>query len=195
MTATNATPPGPRSRFRARRAWLQLRGWLVPKSGRHFVDVRAWRGNRVFAAVYGFPRPDLAERFSFATAPLLVGFQVDVCLGAGPNPIRFDALDLSGEWLSVLTVDLIATTSAQEPAGRMPPEPLQWHEFVRALESLLRWQGAQPTVALEKLATETASAVSFRRQLFSPPAGFHAHWDEPAALTPASVPGQGLTSP
>ena len=168
-----------------RPGWRQLRGWLVPKPGRHFVDVRVWRGNRVFAAVYGFPRPDLAARFPFTKAPLLVGFQVDVCLNAGPNPIRFDALDISGEWLAVLTVDLLATAGTHEPASSLPLEPLQWHEFTRALESLLRWQGLPVTVALEKLAAETASAIAFRRQLFSPPAGFHAHWDEPAALTPA----------
>lgn len=168
-----------------RPGWKQLHGWLVPKPGRHLTDVRAWRGNRVFPGVHGFPRPDLAPRFPFAPALFLVGFQVDVCLEAGSNTIRFDALDISGEWLSVLTVDLIGAASADDSAHPLPPEPLQWHEFTRALESLLRWQGAQPAVALEKLAAETASAIAFRRQLFFPPAGFHAHWDEPAALSPA----------
>jgi hypothetical protein len=40
-----------------------VRGWVWPKPGGHFVDVRARVGDCLFAGVYGIPRPDLAAHF------------------------------------------------------------------------------------------------------------------------------------
>ena len=40
-----------------------LRGWVWPKVGGHFVDVRARTGDRVFPGIHGIPRADLAAPF------------------------------------------------------------------------------------------------------------------------------------
>lgn len=165
--------------------WHELRGWIVPKPGHHFTDVRVWKRDQLFPAVHGYPRPELAKDFPFAKAPRLYGFKVRLHLHTGANPLQFEALDINGEWRSFTSVTVLATAEGAPTESTPAPEALRWHEFSRALDYLLRWQAAEPDHALETLATQTAALFSFRRELLAPPPGFHAHWDEPAALTPA----------
>ena len=60
-----------------------LQGWLVPKPGRHFTDVRVVAGTEVFPGVHGLPRRDLAEFFKSDQPYLLAGFSVTLTLPEG----------------------------------------------------------------------------------------------------------------
>ena len=67
--------------------WHVLRGWVWPKGGAHFVDVRARIGEAVFPGIHGLPRADLAAHFATGRPVVLAEFNVTVWLAAGPTEI------------------------------------------------------------------------------------------------------------
>lgn len=56
----------------------RLQGWLVPKPGRHYTDVRVVSDGVIFPGVYGNPRRDLAEFFQSDQPCLLAGFSLSL---------------------------------------------------------------------------------------------------------------------
>ena len=60
-----------------------LRGWVWPKAGGHFVDVRARVGDRIFPGIHGIPRADLAAHFQTGRPVALAEYYVVVELVPG----------------------------------------------------------------------------------------------------------------
>src|SRR4051812_36008129 len=83
-----------------------IRGWVWPKPGGHFVDVRARVGERLFAGVYGLPRADLAAHFNTGRPVALAAFGVVVELPGGPVDFLLEVLAIGGRWLAFHTVPL-----------------------------------------------------------------------------------------
>ena len=160
-----------------------LRGWLMPKPGEHFVDVRAHTADRIFPGVHGLPRADLAVYFKTGRPYALAEFFVVVELAPGAVEIIFEALDLGGQWRE-FTRGTYHVTPAQPPVGfAVPGGPLRWHEFGRALQLLLRAQRRQPAIPLAELARQIVAAIPYPRDLRHPHPPFCGHLDEPAAVT------------
>lgn len=110
-----------------------VRGWVVPKPGTHYVDVRACLGGREFTGVHGFPRADLAAYFKTGRPWLPAEFIIEVDFTSGPAELRIEALDLSGQWQALHTFPLavgavVASTTPPPP----PPDPVSAVEFGRA---------------------------------------------------------------
>ncbi len=163
-----------------------LRGWLVGKSGEHFVDLRARVGPRVFPGLHGFPRPDLAAFFKARESHLLAAFEQPLVLAPGPNSIVLEACTLAGEWRSVHTIELTAGPAPATATAPASPPPLRAVEFARALQLLLGRAAGEQHPDWPTLATELAAALPHPSTARFAHAPFHGHFDEPAALARAA---------
>ena len=70
-----ARPPGPHL----------LRGWVWPKPGGHFTNVRARVAGRAFAGIHGRPRADLAAHFKTGRPYAFAEFSIAVDLPPAPS--------------------------------------------------------------------------------------------------------------
>jgi glycosyltransferase involved in cell wall biosynthesis len=160
-----------------------LRGWLVPKPGEHFIDVRGRSSSgEIFAGVHGLPRADLATFFKINRPYALAEFSIAVQLTPGPVEIIFEALDIAGRWKEFDRATYRITTVNPPVDFAVPSGPLRWHEFGRILQILLRAQRRRPDVPLTALAREVAASIPYPRDLRHAPVPFIGHLDEPAAV-------------
>ncbi|MEO6874090.1 MAG: glycosyltransferase family 4 protein [Opitutaceae bacterium] len=160
-----------------------LRGWVMPKPGGGFVDVRARIGDRLFPGVHGFPRADLAAHFKTGRPVALAEFTVVVEVAPGPADVVLECLELEGRWSAFQTVSYHITPANRAADVATPSGPLRWHEYGRALQLLLWAQRREPEKNLAALAREIVAAVPYPRDLRHPHLPFHGHLDEPAAVT------------
>ena len=160
-----------------------LRGWVWPKPGGLFADVRARVGARAFAAVHGRPRADLAAHFRTGRPQALAGFEVVVELAPGPAAVALEALGLDGRWTEFQTVSFTVEPAHPPVEVAQPAGELRWHEFGRALAALLREQRRQTGRPVRELAAELAAGLPHPRYLLQPAPPFHGHLDEPATLS------------
>jgi len=162
-----------------------LRGWLVGKPGHHFVDLRVRTPHGVRLAVFGHPRPDLAQFFGVPSPWLLAGFEHAVELDPGEALLEFEASDLAGTWSPVARVAVKTVSPGARPTPGPAAPPLRAHEFARALQQLLRQRRLGPTRPLADLAAKVATATPWPCAVRHPHRPFHGHLDEPAALAGA----------
>jgi len=159
-----------------------LRGWLVAKSGHHFVDLRVRTSAGVRLAVYGHPRIDLAQFFRVSDPFLPAGFEISLDLTPGEVRLEFEACDLSGQWQSV--ADAVVTVVSADPAagpGALP-RPLRAYEYARALRQLLRKRRGEPARPLSELAAAVVADIPWPSAVRFPHQPLHGHLDEPAAV-------------
>jgi len=161
----------------------RLRGWVWPRPGGVFVDVRARVGPRIFPGIHGQPRADLAGHFNTGRPFALAGFEVAVELPPGPAAVALEVLDLEGSWSAFAAVSFAVDPTRPPVDFASPSGPLRWHEYGRALQALLRAQRQRPAEPLSALARELADSLPAPGHLRHPPLPFHGHLDEPAALT------------
>ena len=176
--------PDPRAPLPPGRHWLK--GWILPKPGGHFVDVRARVGARVFPGIYGLPRADLAAHFKTDRPFALAEFQIAVELTAAAADVTLEVLEIEGRWSPFHAVTYLIATSVPPVNFAVPGGVLRWHEFGRALQTLLRDQRRQPDASLSQLALALVDSIPYPRDLQHPPPPFHGHLDEPAAITRCS---------
>ena len=159
-----------------------LRGWVMPKPGGHFVDVRARLGGRIFPAVHGRPRADLAAHFKTRRIYALAEFYVLVELPAGPVELELEVLDLEGRWTGF---DRIAY-QVKGPVAHSHPAPaahtLRWHDFCRSLDLILRTRRDRPGISWQTLAEELVVDLPPVHDLLPPPRPFIGYADEPAVV-------------
>ena len=160
-----------------------LRGWVWPKAGGLFVDVRARIGSHIFPGIHGLPRADLALHFHTGQAVALAEFYVVVTLTAGRAQLFLEVLSIEGTWSIFQTIHYDVTATLTPPAVAMPTGVLRWHEYGRALQLLLRQQRRFPAASLRELARELVADIPHPRDLRHPHLPFHGHLDEPAAIT------------
>jgi len=160
-----------------------LRGWLWPKPGGHFVDVRARIGTRIFPGVHGFPRADLAAHFQTGRPFALAEFYVVVEFTPGPVAVTLETLSSEGRWAAFQAVSYHASLANPPAEVATPTGPLRWHEFGRALQILLREQRREPSESLADLARKLVAEIPYPRDLRHPHQPFRGHLDEPAAVT------------
>ena len=160
-----------------------LRGWVWPKAGGHFVDVRARVGDRLFPGIHGIPRADLAAHFKTGRPVALAEFYIVVELVPGATEVVLETLEIEGRWSAFQSVTY-QVAAANPPADvAMPSGPLRWHEFGRALQILLREQRRSPAMPLTDLARDLVAQIPYPRDLRHPHQPFRGHLDEPAAVT------------
>ena len=159
-----------------------LRGWLVPKPGHHFVDVRATLRGRIFPAIHGLPRPDLADALQLTGIRVLAGFEITIDFEPGTNKVLLEALHLDGRWQAFTHSSYEALPRILPPFLPTPPPPLRWHEFCRVLGMLFREQRKHPATSLAELARKLLLALPSPNELRLPPRPFHGHLDDPAAI-------------
>ncbi|HEY4301514.1 MAG TPA: glycosyltransferase family 4 protein [Candidatus Didemnitutus sp.] len=159
-----------------------LRGWVWPKQGAPFVDVRARAGSRVFPGILGLPRADLAAHFQTGRPFALAGFEVMVFLLPGSTELSLDVLDLDGTWRCVRTQELIVAGGVHGPSPRSI-EPIRWIEYCHGLDLLLRWIAGEPPSAWREIAGRLAREMPHPRMLHHAPPPLVGFVDEPAAVT------------
>ena len=168
-------PPGPH----------RLRGWIWPKPGGHFADVRARVGPRLYPGVHGFPRPDLAAHFRTGRPTALAGFDVSLTLAPGDTAAVLEALSIEGRWIPFQTLACRPGPAPAEPAAAAAPaELVRWTDFVRGLEFLLRSIGATTPEGWDRAAATLAPEIPSPRELRPPEWPFIGFLDEPAATGP-----------
>lgn len=172
--------PAPTPEFPADRQ--VVRGWLVPKPGHHFVDVRAILGRQTYPAVHGLPRPDLATVLTLTGLQRLAGFEITVDFEPGANEVQFEALHLDGQWRTFTCITYQAAPRVLPPFLPAPRPPLRWHEFCRVLGMLFREQRRHPERPMIDQARTLLRALPFPNELRLPPRPFHGHLDDPAAI-------------
>jgi len=172
--------PAPGATLPPGRHWL--RGWVWPKPGGVFCDVRARIGGKIFPGIHGFPRADLAVHFNTGQPVALAEFHVAIELSPGDVDVALEVLEIEGRWSVFQNARYHADRGSARVDFAVPSGPLRWHEFGRALQKLLREQRRQLDRPLTDLARETIAAIPYPRDLRHPPAPFHGHLDEPAAV-------------
>jgi glycosyltransferase involved in cell wall biosynthesis len=158
---------------------LALLGWLQPKPGRHFSDVRARIGTRCFPGIHGFHRPDVAQFFGGAAEHALIGLEIAVVVEAGRHEAVIEACSIDGHWETITTVELNARGVAPAGAGHIGV-PLRGAEFGSALGIVLRRMAANGDDARLAAASTVAETPSphYLRHAHLPLLG---HLDQPRA--------------
>ncbi|MFI5336490.1 MAG: hypothetical protein ACHQ5A_06880, partial [Opitutales bacterium] len=175
---SNLEAPAPGATLPAGRHLLL--GWVWPKPGGHFVDVRARVGDRLFPGIHGRPRADLAAHFQTGRSRALAGFTVAVELTAGPAEVVLEVLELEGRWSAFQTVPFTITSGTVTPAPAF--EPLRWHDYCRGLDLLLRSRRTRLNESWTGLAEELVSELPVPQDLLVPPEPFIGHADEPVLV-------------
>lgn len=158
-----------------------VQGWLMPKLGGGFADLRARIGERVFPGQLGLPRADLAAHFATGRACELAGFQVDVVLAAGACRVVFEALQVEGVWQEVGRLDVAVDGTLPAVDYPVPTAPVRGTEFGHLLHALLTATG--PDADLPSLAHRIVTEAPFPRDVLRPKPPFHGSLAAPMALT------------
>jgi glycosyltransferase involved in cell wall biosynthesis len=159
-----------------------IRGWVWPKTGGHFADVRARVDGCVFPGVHGLPRADIAAHFSTGRPVALAEFLVVVALPPGDIEITLEALTIEGTWTAFQTLSLAVTPANPAVDFAVPGGPLRWIDYGHGLRRLLHAVGASPNQPVTELAAQLADELPFPRVLRDAPAPFHGFVDEPASV-------------
>ena len=160
--------------------WLWLHGWVWPKIGEHFVDIRARHGAIIFPGILGYPRADLAAHFGATRA--LAGYRIQVELPPGPTLLSLEVLDLEGRWREFDAIQFNAIPVDRTADTGPKTEPLRWHDFCRGLDLLLRSQRHSPDGNLSALAATLAAELPRPHDLLEPRSPWIGHADEPAMV-------------
>ncbi len=163
-----------------------LRGWLVGKPGQVLTDLRVRCADRVWPAVHGFVRPDLAAHFNHPTSNLPAAFEVLIFLEPGPAVLEFEALAISGCWHPVHTARVEVSGPPAPPFVPNPEAKVNASEFAQILRHLLRLRAAEPAPGMNALAGRVAASLPCPRYLLHPSPPFRAFFDEPAIITRAA---------
>ena len=174
---SNLESPAPGSRLASGR--LVLRGWVWPKPGGHFVDVRARLGDQIIPGCHGGPRADLAAHFRTGQAVALAEFTVVLDFAPGPAEVVLEVLEIEGRWTAFQTVYFDIAWPAR-PTVPAAVEPLRWHDFCRGLDWLLRTRQPYAVETWEALAAGLVTELPVPQDLLVPPQPFIGHADEPA---------------
>lgn len=162
--------------------WHVVRGWVWPKPGGHFVDVRARLGTRIFAGVHGIPRPDLAAHFQTGRPFALAEFHVPVELEPGVHHLELQVLEIEGRWTAFQTITLEIEPANPPACLAVPGGPLRWIDHGHGLRQLLRTAVRRPEEPLDRLAANLAAEIPWPRVLRDPPAPLLGFVDEPASV-------------
>ncbi len=160
-----------------------LQGWVWPKPGGHFVDVRARLGLRIFPGVHGIPRADLATHFNTGQRFALAEFQIAVDFTPGPVVLSLEVLTIEGHWTSFQTINYTIIPHQPPVDFAVPAAPLRWLDFCRGLQRLLRESARLPDVAPVNLAATLIAELPYPRDLRQPPSPLLGFVDQPAMVT------------
>lgn len=155
-----------------------VRGWAVGKDGHFLTDLRARCGRRIFPALYGLPRADLAQYFHAREPLLLAGFEVTVDLAPGENTIQLEICEVRGHW-HLLTEITLRTDQGAGSAMPAAPAVLAAHDFARALRLVL--QRAR-TLPVDQAAAQTVAPLPLPALVRYPVLPFHGHLHLPPLL-------------
>ncbi len=159
-----------------------VRGWVWPKAGGHFTNVRARLDGRVFTGVHGHPRADLAAHFQTGKPCVFAEFRIPVELPPGTVEVTLEALEIEGRWKPFQTLTYHVTERTAPVAVPAPPRPLRWHDFGRGLDFTLRARRTRPDAPWVQLAVELAADLPVGQDQLYPPDPFIGHADEPAIV-------------
>jgi glycosyltransferase involved in cell wall biosynthesis len=154
-----------------------LHGWLVPKPGHFYTDLRVVAGGQVFPGVYGIPRKDLAEFFKSDQPYLLAGFSITLTLPAGRHLLTLEGCSLTGAWTPLDSVEreVSPTEGLPDPEARSPLNAAALKETLGVMLRRLSAPGLTPREAAESIIRETPA----RHHLQHPPRPFYGHLDQP----------------
>lgn len=159
-----------------------VRGWVWPKPGGHFVDVRARVGARIFPGVHGLPRADLATHFKTGRPVALAEFYVVVDLLPGAVTVGLEVLEIEGRWTIFQSITLQISPANPPAHFAVPGGPLRWIDYGHGLRRLLHAATGQPLPALIRLAATLATELPYPRVLRDAPAPLRGFVDEPASV-------------
>ena len=154
-----------------------LQGWLVPKPGWHYTDLRVVAGAEIFPAIHGIPRRDLAEFFKSDQRYLLAGFSVTLVLPAGRHRLVLEGCSSSGRWqpLDALEREVSSAEAQPDPEARAPLDATALAEVLRVLLRRMTGHRIAPGAGAAAIISETPP----RHHLQHPPRPFHGHLDQP----------------
>ena len=152
-----------------------LQGWLVPKPGYHYTDLRVVAASAVFPGVFGIPRQDLADFFKSDRPCLLAGFDIAVDLPPGRHPLTLEGLTIRGAWEPIDSVEREVQTAASTSAGSGPLDEAGLGEALCGLLRRMGGNGLTPDAGANALLAETPRLHHLRH----PPRPFHGHLDQP----------------
>lgn len=154
-----------------------LQGWLVPKPGWHYTDLRVVAGGEIFPGIHGIPRRDLAEFFKSDQRYLLAGFSITLVLPAGRHRLVLEGCSSDGNWqpLDALEREVNTEEARPDPEDRAPLDGPALAEVMRVLLRRM----ADPQTASAAGAAALIAETPSRHHLQHPPRPFHGHLDQP----------------
>ncbi len=156
------------------------RGWAVGRQGAFLTDLRVRIGTTVFPAVFGFPRPDLAQFFREARPFLLAGFEVSLRAPAGESRAIVEVCTVADGWVPLTEIPLsVPPGTGGAATAATSPHTIYPHEFARALRFLLQSAG---NASLDRAAAGIVAALPHPSVVRYAPLPFHGHLHQPCLL-------------
>ena len=139
--------------FPAGKTWVA--GWFISKTGAQFRDLRLRIDDRIFAGIFGQPRPDIELRHRGYAGLPYAGFCFQVEPHRGAKLLRLEILDHGNNWVELWRQPIKAPQGIRR--RRPVLDPLQVADVIG---TLLKARRADPTADLAPLARRMSIARS-----------------------------------
>ncbi|WP_221032938.1 glycosyltransferase [Actomonas aquatica] len=99
---------------------VDIRGWVLAKSGEEIVDLRARLDGVIFYGIIGLHRPDIRDTFDAGAPGLKSGFRVNVRPWIGARQLALEGMLRDGSWVEFCQRDVTVTGDKVPPAQPKP---------------------------------------------------------------------------
>lgn len=161
--------------FPAGKTWVA--GWFLSKKGAVFRDIRLRVGDRIFAGIFGQPRPDLEKRYRGHAGMPHAGFSFLIEPGRGARLLRLELLDQGNHWVEIWRKKIEVKNSPR--AAR--PE-IDSRQVPDLLATLLKSVRANPAENLPALARRLVAEAATEPLDVKPSPPFWGALEEPSHL-------------
>jgi glycosyltransferase involved in cell wall biosynthesis len=160
--------------FPAGKTWVA--GWFLSKKGAVFRDIRLRVGDRIFAGIFGQPRPDIEKRYRGHAGMPHAGFSFLIEPGRGAKLLQLEILDHGNHWVEIWRKKIRTTGSR---AAR--PE-LDHRQVADVLATLLKAVRADPAADRAALARRLVVEAATEPLDVKPSPPFWGALEEPSNL-------------
>ncbi|MCF3652099.1 glycosyltransferase [Synoicihabitans lomoniglobus] len=140
---------------------VDIRGWVLTKSGEEIYDLRARLDGTDFYGIMGLDRPDIRDFFSAGAPGLKSGFRVNVRPWHGAQTLTLEGMMRDGNWVEFFSTP-VTTSGVDLPPAR--PKPFVRSEVLdESLFYLYRHFHSEPGPALRAEARRVLAEISINQ--------------------------------
>jgi O-antigen biosynthesis protein len=161
--------------FPAGKTWVA--GWFLSKKGALFRDIRLRVGERIFAGIFGQPRPDIEQRHRGHAGMPHAGFSFLIEPGRSARLLRLEILDHGNHWVEIWRKKIRVTGSRRSSRPH-----LDHRQIPDLLATLLKAVRANPATDVQALARQLVVEAATEPLDVKPSPPFWGALEEPSNL-------------